>query len=166
MFCAPGSVFMTLQNSSLLFPLCLFFPFSQALHYPFILLNFATCTYLSNTLILMLTVTIATLFRVLPNKPGVIPTRSAVGLERRTTKHHNMFVCVVELSPPTETENSGHRKVGQESTRDNISLKCSKSVKRARNMSVSMWLYVSVCLPAQRNTCVTRWHIISYFLMY
>lgn len=75
--------------------------------------------YLSSTLILMLTVTIATIFRVLPNKPGVIPTRSAVGLERTTAKDHNMFVCVVKPSP----KNSGHGEVGEESTGDNIALK-------------------------------------------
>ena len=49
---------------------------------------------LSSALILMLAVTIATTFRVLPNKPGVTPSRSAAGLERTTTKDHNVCVCV------------------------------------------------------------------------
>lgn len=50
--------------------------------------------YLSRTFILMLTVTITTTFHVLSCKLGVIPTRCAAGLERTTTKDHNMFMCV------------------------------------------------------------------------
>lgn len=54
----------------------------------------------------MQTVTIAKTLRALSNKPGVTPTGRAAGLERTTTKDHNMFLCVVEASPPTESENS------------------------------------------------------------
>lgn len=80
---------MSLQNISTLFFWSLF-PFLTSI------LSFAQfChTCLSSALILMLAVTIATTFRVLPNKTGVIPTRSAAGLERTTTKDHNVFLCV------------------------------------------------------------------------
>ena len=114
---------------------------------------FHTC--LSSALILMLAVTIATTFRVLPNKPGVTPSRSAAGLERTTTKDHNVCVCVcvcvcahsVEVSPPTERENSGRGGGWRgENQRQYLSQNVTTSIKQARNMSVPMRLYLSVHL--------------------
>lgn len=60
--------------------------------------------YLSNALILMVTVTIATTFCVLPNRPGVVQTRSAAELEKTTKDlsrmnivmtYHVVCLCVI-----------------------------------------------------------------------
>ena len=113
---------------------------------------FHTC--LSSALILMLAVTIATTFRVLPNKPGVTPSRSAAGLERTTTKDHNVCVCVCvcvcAFSGGLTTNREGKFRPGGgwrgENQRQYLSQNVTTSIKQARNMSVSMRLYLSVHL--------------------
>ena len=127
---------------------------------------FHTC--LSSALILMLAVTIATTFRVLPNKPGVTPSWSAAGLERTTTKDHNVCVCVcvcVCIQWRSHHQPRGKIQAGGRLERrepETVSLSKCDHFHKTSQEHVCPYAAVSFSPSARHNICVTCWHITCF----